>query len=204
MTPIIPLFRTVAIACKETIKVVLDKGTEIMATVVDKGTDNAKNLVNKGTDEIKTAFSILMVVVDKGIQKTADMMHKGTNKLMAAVTGSDEPRKVVLQRGFTFWAFRKYMIHLAALSVTWAVVTNNIRNAYAWDQGKLKLFTDTKALNALQFAAKLHEIVIVGSLSSIVLHHVRRKLMNAEGIPLGLLASGYQPGSVENLCSLGF
>ena len=54
------------------------------------------------------------------------------------------------------------------------------------------------ALNALQFVAKFHEICIVISLSEIVLHRIQFEL-NGEGIPFGLLASGYSVSSITFL-----
>lgn len=115
-------------------------------------------------------------------------------------TGVEEP-KIVLQRG---WSLGKYRIHIVALIATGIVVGFNFSNRHAWDQGRLRKLTDDEAINALQFVAKLHEIIIVGSLSSILLHHIRRRLFGPKGIPLGLLSSGYQSSSAEYLCSKEF
>ena len=117
--------------------------------------------------------------------------------------GAEEP-KVVLQKGFWGWSFGKYLIHIMALIATWVVISFNLSNRHAWDQGRLPNLTDNEATNALQFVAKLHEIVILGSLSSILLHHIRRMLLGSKGIPLGLLSSGYQTGSAEYLFSMSF
>jgi hypothetical protein len=60
---------------------------------------------------------------------------------------------------------------------------------------KEQLWTTKNILNVMQFAAKLHEILIIASLSAIVLHRVRHCLWNPKGIQLGLLASSFQVGS---------
>ena len=128
-------------------------------------------------------------------------MWEGKEKVKLGVgEGAEEP-KVILQRG---WSLGKYRIHIVALIATGIVVGFNLSNRYAWDQGRLHKFTDDEAINALQFVAKLHEVIIVGSLSSILLHHIRRRLFGPKGVPLGLLSSGYQSSSAEYLCSKEF
>ena len=57
--------------------------------------------------------------------------------------------------------------------------------------------------NALQFAAKIHEVLIMASLSAMVLHVARRMLMSG-GIAWGLLAGAHQVGSVPWLFSSAF
>ena len=58
-------------------------------------------------------------------------------------------------------------------------------------------------LSVLQFVAKSHEICIVISLSEIILHRIRFEL-NGEGIPFGLLASGYSVSSITFLWTWQF
>ena len=41
---------------------------------------------------------------------------------------------------------------------------------------------------ALQFAAKLYEL-LVASLSAIILHHMRHEILFGEGVPLGIFGS---------------
>ncbi|KAI4226727.1 MAG: hypothetical protein L6R40_008262 [Gallowayella cf. fulva] len=101
---------------------------------------------------------------------------------------TSEKPKTVLNRGLSFSAF---FIHILALLTTAAVVGLNLATVYGWDQGTLRI-SDNQATNLLQFAAKLHEIVIVGSLTSMVMHCIRKRLISRKGLPLGLLSSGYQ------------
>ena len=62
------------------------------------------------------------------------------------------------------------------------------------------MLDEGEILNALQFAAKFHEICIVGSLTAMVMHIVRRRLVG-KGIPFGLVVSGYQASSLEFIFS---
>ncbi|KAI4149592.1 MAG: hypothetical protein L6R39_002463 [Caloplaca ligustica] len=111
-----------------------------------------------------------------------------------------EKPKIVLQRGLSF---SKFFIHILALLTTAAVVGVNFATVYGWDQGTL-LISDNQAKNLLQFAAKLHEIIIIGSVTSIVMHRIRKRLISSKGLPFGLLSSGYQVSSLGYLFSKGF
>ncbi|KAF2445225.1 hypothetical protein P171DRAFT_291797 [Karstenula rhodostoma CBS 690.94] len=59
-------------------------------------------------------------------------------------------------------------------------------------------------LNLLQFVAKIHEILLVGSLAAMVMHRVRVRLLGNDGLPLGLLTGVYSVGSAEYLFSAAF
>jgi hypothetical protein len=59
-------------------------------------------------------------------------------------------------------------------------------------------------LNLLQFVAKIHEILLVGSIAAMVMHRVRVRLLSNDGLPLGLLTGGYSVGSAEYLFSAAF
>lgn len=64
----------------------------------------------------------------------------------------------------------------------------------------------TNALNALQFAAKIHETLMVASLVTILLHHIRYRLLSADkqGLPLGLITSPFRLLDITYLCSREF
>ncbi|KAI1481069.1 hypothetical protein F4774DRAFT_424380 [Daldinia eschscholtzii] len=51
-------------------------------------------------------------------------------------------------------------------------------------------------LNAIQFAAKVHEGLIVGSLTQIVFHRLRYELLGEHGVPFGLVAASFQISSI--------
>jgi len=59
-------------------------------------------------------------------------------------------------------------------------------------------------LNGLQFAAKIHEVLISLSLSAIVLHYVQYELLHGKGVPLGCLLAPFQVNNLASLWSTGF
>lgn len=117
---------------------------------------------------------------------------------------TSEIPKPVLEKGLHF---SKFVFHILALATTAAVVGVNIATVYGWDQGSLHIkgihISDNQVNSLLQFAAKLHEILIVGSLTSIVMYRIRKRLVSKRGLPFGLLSSGYQVSSTEFLFSRG-
>ena len=59
-------------------------------------------------------------------------------------------------------------------------------------------------LNAFRFATKMHEILIVTSLSAIVLNYVQYEILHGRGVPLGSMLAGFQITDVSLLWSPGF
>jgi hypothetical protein len=57
--------------------------------------------------------------------------------------------------------------------------------------------SQTITLMSFQIAAKIHEIFIVASLSVIVFHAVRHELLHGDGLPLGLVGSGFNFSSFD-------
>jgi hypothetical protein len=55
--------------------------------------------------------------------------------------------------------------------------------------------TQGGAMNALQLAAKLHELILVASLGNIVMHVGWNHLIGDRGLPLGMLANSFAVGS---------
>ncbi|KAK3690515.1 hypothetical protein B0T22DRAFT_481689 [Podospora appendiculata] len=62
----------------------------------------------------------------------------------------------------------------------------------------------TGQLNALLFAAKVHESLIIASLFNILHYHIRRGLLSADGVPFGYLTSSFQLNSPFYLLSSSF
>ncbi|KAE9363295.1 hypothetical protein N431DRAFT_524226, partial [Stipitochalara longipes BDJ] len=58
-------------------------------------------------------------------------------------------------------------------------------------------------LNALQFAAKLHEVTIVASLSIVAIHCVQYELLRGKGLSLGGVLAGFQVTDLISLWSPG-
>lgn len=93
------------------------------------------------------------------------------------------------------------LVQVLPLLVTIPVLRLSIYNVYWDDLGSPHQDT---YLQGWQFAAKGHEILIVASLSAIVLHKIRYELCASDGVPLGLVAAGYQLYSVGYLWSSEF
>jgi len=116
-----------------------------------------------------------------------------------AYTTSLERPKPAIQKGLRA-NFTKLVPHLTAIAVTVAVVQLSFRNQYWMDlvdpnQTILPGITQAGALNALQLAAKLHEMILVASLSNIVMHVAQAHLIGNHGLPLGLLTNSFMVGS---------
>lgn len=79
--------------------------------------------------------------------------------------------------------FRQW-IHIAAILVTAGLAVLNFLNIYLMDAD---LQDAIAILNAFQFAAKLHEVLIVGSLMLLMMDTVRSRLLTSTGVPLGHL-----------------
>ncbi|TDZ32872.1 hypothetical protein C8035_v011679 [Colletotrichum spinosum] len=103
-----------------------------------------------------------------------------------------------------------WFVHFAAVSFTAGVVQLTFRQFYWFDEdnwnsqwvGKLG-FSQDVAMNGLQFVAKVHEIIIVASVSGMVMHFCRRMLVGG-GIPFGFLTGAYQVSSPDWLFSKNY
>ena len=94
-------------------------------------------------------------------------------------------------------------MHLIPIIITLAVLQLSFRTVYWSDLEELSS-AQNSILNTLQIVAKIHEICIVASLSEIVLHKIRWDLTGKEGVPFGLVTSGYQISSITYLWSWQF
>ncbi|KAF5488024.1 hypothetical protein CGCF413_v013056 [Colletotrichum fructicola] len=120
-------------------------------------------------------------------------------------TEKPKPR-VLLARGI--WD-NSWLIHFVAVAFTVAVVQFTFRECYwfdedSWDSVWIShVAKQDVATNFLQFFAKVHEILIVASVSSMVMHACRRMLVG-DGIPFGFLTGAYQISSAEWLFSKNY
>lgn len=114
-----------------------------------------------------------------------------------------EPPKQAIRKGF--WVNSSTLLpHLATSAITTVVVGLNFRNVYWMDLLApnvqiLPGITQDGALNALQLAAKLHELLLVASLGTIVLHVAHAHLTGNHGLPLGLVTNAFSIGSGDFL-----
>ena len=80
--------------------------------------------------------------------------------------------------------YLRYWIHFAAILVTGGLAALNILNVFMMDVDDAQ--SNTK-LNLFQFAAKAHEVLIIGSMMLIMMDYVRSRLITAKGVPLGYI-----------------
>ncbi|KAH0565862.1 hypothetical protein GP486_000740 [Trichoglossum hirsutum] len=86
-------------------------------------------------------------------------------------------------------AFARCLIHIIPVGVSVGVVMLSFVGFYYADVGTQHM---NMQLGALQFAAKVHEILIAASLSTVVLHQIQTSLLGDAGVPFSLLTAGHQ------------
>lgn len=114
--------------------------------------------------------------------------------------------KHIVQNGWTRHLYGS-IVHIPALLMTLVVLVVGSREFY-WYSEDGALITDYRVdagtiKNVLQLVAKLHELLIVASLSSIALAMFRRSLITV-GVRLGFLTGGYRVGDIAYLKSAAF
>ena len=80
----------------------------------------------------------------------------------------------------------RYWIHFAAVGVTVLLSLLNFLNVSLMVS---EASNKSVVLNLFQFAAKAHELLILGSLSLLLLDSVRNRLITEAGVPLGYVLS---------------
>ena len=93
-------------------------------------------------------------------------------------------------------AIRECCIHLLPIATTGLLLFLNFSTDFWRPVGS----PDQKArFNALQFAAKIHEVLIGASLSIVLLSCVHYELLRGRGVPLGSLFAGFQISDLRSL-----
>jgi hypothetical protein len=85
-------------------------------------------------------------------------------------------------------------VHFLGLAVTATVIGLHVDGRYWADLGDDKFISINASIKYLQFAAKLHEIVMMASISSVLLYFLHRRLVR-EGVPFGHLDAPYIIGA---------
>ncbi|KAF6808477.1 hypothetical protein CSOJ01_07520 [Colletotrichum sojae] len=102
-----------------------------------------------------------------------------------------------------------WSVHLPALISTIAVVIYSRKRQYWYSEEGIKgrdseiIISPDAMDNMLQLAAKIHELLILASLSSIALAMFRRRLIT-DGVRLGFLTGGYRVGDLDYLRTMAF
>jgi len=91
-------------------------------------------------------------------------------------------------------------VHIVPVAVTFGILQLSFRNVY-W--GNADAENQRLKISALQIAAKVHEILILVSLSSMVLHYTHKLMLAPQGLSFGLLEAAYQSGLSANPWTIG-
>lgn len=93
------------------------------------------------------------------------------------------------------------MVHLLPVAINFTLLGLYVQRV-SWTPP----WPTTNVLNALQFAAKVHETLMIASLVTILLHHIRYRLLSPGqcGLPLGLITSPFRLLDVTFLWSREF
>ncbi|KAI0878883.1 hypothetical protein GGS24DRAFT_441060 [Hypoxylon argillaceum] len=103
----------------------------------------------------------------------------------------EEPLKILVYRS-RLLALAHCAVHIVPAAGSFALISLNFQGRFIGAELQGSHFaTDDVKLAAIQVAAKLHELLIIASLSTIVFHVLRIDLIFGNGVPLGLLGSGW-------------
>lgn len=115
------------------------------------------------------------------------------------LTRNGEVPKIAIKRGLRDnWT--KLAPHILAICVTTAVCQLSFRNIY-WmdlqppDRPIVLGLTQGGALNLLQLAAKLHEMLILASITSLLIHVMQSYLTGPSGLPFAMLVNAFELGT---------
>lgn len=170
---------------------------------------------NPGPSPIKPAYTIENLAItsdEKGTSYTNINLStyndsKEPNPFLARQDTIENPKPAIYTG---FWDNSPKLVpHLVAILVTVAVVQLSFRNHYWMDlkdpQHEILIgITQGGALNALQLAAKIHELIIVASLGKIILHLAHHHLVGRSGLPLGLITNSFSIGAGDFLWTKAF
>ncbi|KAI4246248.1 MAG: hypothetical protein L6R42_009961, partial [Xanthoria sp. 1 TBL-2021] len=101
--------------------------------------------------------------------------------------GDQEPKKLAIdERRRT--RFLYCLPHILPMMVTIVLLSLNIRGGYWQD---LDQPNQSSVLQALQYAAKAHEIMAIASLTTIIVYRIQHDISSPSDVPLGLLPAGF-------------
>ncbi|KAH6892453.1 hypothetical protein B0T10DRAFT_605187 [Thelonectria olida] len=115
----------------------------------------------------------------------------------------EEPPKVLIS---TSWkqALARSAIHVLPASVSITLMAVNIQGYFIGSELQGHQNQDALKLGLLQVAAKTQELLIVSSLAAVIFHVLRAELMFGQGLPLGLVVSGWSFTQISYFWSAEF
>ena len=132
------------------------------------------------------------MLIDQPLSASKD----GTNVHRSAVESTQlingrryqpiEKAKIALKRGFPWLEFT---VHAASLTIIGALLWVHVSETFWRDFEVKKQRRQNMELKAWQFAAKVHELLMLASLSFVVFYYMRKLLVGRQGIPFGLVSA---------------
>ncbi|OJJ45429.1 hypothetical protein ASPZODRAFT_144060 [Penicilliopsis zonata CBS 506.65] len=135
--------------------------------------------------------SVGLDMVVSSLQRTIDN-HKGS-----------ERRKPVVDASFRNALF-SCGIHILPSILSISLVTINCIGYFIGSELAGIENEDNVKLGAIQIAAKIQELLIVGSTAAIVFHFLRVELLFGDGVPFGLLTAGFDFARLNYFWSSAF
>jgi hypothetical protein len=115
-------------------------------------------------------------------------------------THEEEEKKIVVDKNRPL-ALIRCVVYLVPLAAALTLVILNASNHYIGGELSGPSGQDFEKLAALQFAAKLHELLMLASLATVLMTHIRKELAFGEGIPFGTMFAAQQFKDISFLWS---
>ncbi|KAL8689114.1 MAG: hypothetical protein Q9218_005140 [Villophora microphyllina] len=112
------------------------------------------------------------------------------NHVLPGRRGYDEQKKVVVDKSRKL-ALGRCSVHLLPVTVSILIIVVNFEQVFIGIDFRSVITSETINLALLQTAAKLQELLIVASLATVIFQLLRHELIHGDGLPLGLLAAGF-------------
>ncbi|KAL2139062.1 hypothetical protein VTI28DRAFT_5847 [Corynascus sepedonium] len=116
---------------------------------------------------------------------------------------STKAKPVVLENTARLW---DSSVHLLPLGLSIFLVVINVQRWYWFSEEDAEdwwFISSDSVFNLLQFAAKVHELLIIASLAALTLKLFKRRLVDSR-IPFGLLTGAYRVGDIPYIFSRSF
>ncbi|KAL8678292.1 MAG: hypothetical protein Q9186_005342 [Xanthomendoza sp. 1 TL-2023] len=101
-----------------------------------------------------------------------------------------EKKKIVINQSFKL-ALARCSVHILPVLVSITILIVNTKQVFIGIDFNSSIKSVTVNLALLQTAAKLQELLIVASLATVAFQLLRHELVHGDGLPLGLLAAGF-------------
>ncbi|KAF4977198.1 hypothetical protein FZEAL_6226 [Fusarium zealandicum] len=116
--------------------------------------------------------------------------------------GDEEPK--VLVDSSIWLALARCAIHVVPSFLSIGLITMNLIGYFIGDELEGIQDQDDLKFGLLQVAAKAQELLIVASVGAVIFHVLRSELIFGDGVPLGLLVSGFSFAQISYFFSAEF